>query len=137
MARANRAHHQALRAFPPWTPVVILLTTPYPSLLQLLAIGFVTLLAHLGHVVERGGESALPLLGCARRLGARILELHGDLLEVVEVLPDFRFGFALVILIWNQLVRGCAMLGSLGEQRHIFIRHAADLIHGLGGLRGV
>src|SRR5512147_1197406 len=101
MARANSAHHQALRAFPPWTPVVISLTTPYPSLFQFFAIGFVTLLAHLGHVVERGGESALSLLGRARRLGRRVLELIGDLLEVVEVLPDLGFGFALVILICN------------------------------------
>src|SRR6185437_3947714 len=137
MAKANSAHHQALRAFPPWTPVVILLTTPYPSLLQLLAIGFVTLLAHLGHVVERGGESALPLLGCARRLGARILELHGDLLEVVEVLPDFRVGFALVILIGNFAIGDSTMLGPLREQRYVFIRHTADLVHGLGGRRGV
>src|SRR4249919_3562175 len=130
MPRANSAHHQALRAFPPWTPVVILVTTPYPSLLQFFAIGFVALLAHLGHVVECGGESALPLLGCARRLGARILELHGDLLEVVEVLPDFRFGFALIILVGNLTIRDSTMLGPLGEQRHVFIWHAADLVHG-------
>src|SRR4249920_4026432 len=137
MARANSAHHQALRAFPPWTPVVILVTTPYPSLFQFFAIGFVTLLAHLRHVVERGGESALPLLGRARRLGARVLELIGDLLEVIEVLPDLGLGFASVLVIGHLTIGDSAMLGSLGEQRYVFVRHGADLVHGLGGLRGV
>jgi hypothetical protein len=29
------------------------------------------------------------------------------------------------------------MLGPLRKQRYVFIRHAADLVHGFGGLRGV
>src|SRR5262245_38499251 len=77
------------------------------------------------------------MLGRASRLGARILELIGQRLEVIEVLPDFRLGFALVILVRNFTIGDSTMLGPLREQRYVFIRHAADLVHGLGGLGGV
>src|SRR5262245_42840346 len=138
MARANSAHHHALRAFPPRAAsVVMLATTPCASLVQLLAVLLVTLLADLGHVVECGGKGAFSLLGRASRLGARILELIGQRLEVIEVLPDFRLGFALVILVRNFTIGDSTMLGPLREQRYVFIRHAADLVHSLGGLGGV
>src|SRR6478752_237474 len=137
MAKANRAHHQALRTLPSWARVVILPTTLRASLFKFFAIVFVALLAHLGHVVEGGGEGALPLRCRASGLGARVLELHGKRLEVIKPLPDLRFGFASVVLIGNLTVRGPSVLRSLGEQRHVFVRHAADIVHRLGCLGGI
>src|SRR6478672_2141677 len=137
MAKANRAHHQAMRTLPSWAPVVILPTTPRASLFKFFAIVFVALLAHLGHIVERGGEGALPLRCRSSGLGARVLELHGQRLEVIKLLPDLRFGFASVVLIGNLTVRGPTVLRSLGKQRHVFVRHAADIVHRLGRLGGI
>src|SRR6478736_5161215 len=137
MAKANRAHHQALRTLPSWAPVAILPTTPRASLFKFFAIVFVALLAHLGHVVERGGEGALHLRCRASGLGARVLELHGQRLEVIELRTPLLFGFASVVLIGNLTVRGPTVLRSLGKQRHVFVRHAADIVHRLGCLGGI
>ena len=59
-----------------------------PDLAHLPHVADLALLAHLGHVVERGGEGALPLRCRASGLGARVLELHGRVHDLVEHAVD-------------------------------------------------